>query len=100
MEPTREEIDKAPGAVLLEFGTRWCPYCQSLDAVLPSLLAKHPSVKHLWVEDGRGRPLGRSFKVKLWPNLVFLQDGRVLEQLARPQASDVEAALARHFGQS
>jgi thioredoxin 1 len=33
-------------------------------------------VRHVKVEDGSGRRLGRSFGVKLWPTLVFLRDGR------------------------
>ena len=48
------------------------------------------------VEDGPGRRLGRSFKVKLWPTLVFLRDGVEVERLARPQAaSDIADALRR-----
>jgi len=60
---------------------------------LAALLTHYPDVRHIKVEDGRGRPLGRSFRVKLWPNLVFLKDGRVLRQLARPDASEVREAL-------
>ena len=45
------------------------------------------------VEDGPGRPLGRSFSVRLWPNLVFLRDGRVVRQLARPSPVEVENAF-------
>jgi hypothetical protein len=36
----------------------------------------HAGVRHLRVEDGSGRALGRSFHVKLWPTLVFLRDGQ------------------------
>ena len=35
----------------------------------------------MWAADASGRPLGRSFKVKLWPTLVFLRDGREIERL-------------------
>lgn len=45
------------------------------------------------VEDGPGYPLGRSFGVRLWPNLVFLRDGQVVRQLARPSRADLEAAF-------
>ena len=40
-----------------------------------------------------GRPLGRSFRVRLWPNLVFLKDGVVVRQLARPTAADLREAF-------
>ena len=50
----------------------------------------------LKVEDGRGKPLGRSFKVKLWPTLIFLKDGVEVERLVRPTASTpIAEALAK-----
>jgi thioredoxin 1 len=39
---------------------------------LAALLQKYPELRHVKVEDGKGRPLGRSFRVKLWPTLVFM----------------------------
>jgi thioredoxin 1 len=87
-EPTREEIDQTDGPVLLEFGASWCPYCQALAPRLAALLRSFPRVRHIKVEDGPGRPLGRSFRVKLWPALVFLRDGQVVKQLARPDGID------------
>ena len=92
--PTREEIDRTQGLVLLEFGTDWCGICRALAPQVEGLVAKHPAVRHLKVEDGPGLPLGRSFKVKLWPNLVFLKDGAVLRQLVRPSAPELKAAFA------
>jgi thioredoxin 1 len=92
-EPAREEIERLPGPVLLEFGTGWCGFCQALQRPLEELLASFPQVRHVKVEDGKGRPLGRSYGVKLWPNLVFLRDGKVVMQLARPQPEEVRRAL-------
>jgi thioredoxin 1 len=46
------------------------------------------------IEDGKGKPLGRSFRVKLWPTLVFLRDGEVKLQVARPSAAEVAEGLA------
>jgi thioredoxin 1 len=60
---------------------------------LAARLARHPEVRHIKIEDGKGRPLGRSFQVKLWPTLVFLRDGRVLQQSARPTLREVEQGL-------
>ena len=56
-------------------------------------LRSHPEVRHIKVEDGRGRPLGRSFRVKLWPSLVFLRDGRVIRQFARPSVREIRERL-------
>jgi thioredoxin 1 len=92
-EPTREQIDHTLGPVLLEFGASWCPHCQALAPKIARLLESHPGIRYIKIEDGPGRPLGRSFRVKLWPNLVFLRDGQVVKQLARPDHAEVEEGL-------
>ena len=92
-EPTREEIDRTEGPILLEFGASWCPFCRALAPKLPVLLRDYPEVRHIQIEDGPGQPLGRSFQVKLWPTLVFLRDGQVIQQLARPEVDEVRAGL-------
>ena len=92
-EPSRAEVDGLPGPVLIEFGTSWCPHCQAIQSDLADLLDRFPQVRHVKVEDGKGKPLGRSFRVKLWPNLVFLRDGQVLQQSARPEKEEVRRGL-------
>jgi thioredoxin 1 len=92
--PTREEVDRMPGLVLLEFGTDWCGFCLAAQPHVASLLGQRPEVTHLKVEDGPGRPLGRSFRVRLWPNFVLLKDGVVVRQLARPSANELKEAFA------
>jgi len=92
--PTREEIDHTQGLVLLEFGTDWCGICRALAPQVEGLVEKHPAVRHVKVEDGPGLPLGRSFRVKLWPSLVFLKDGAVVRQLVRPSVAELKAAFA------
>jgi thioredoxin 1 len=92
--PRREDVDRAPGLVLLEFGTEWCGICRANAPYVESLLAKHPNVRHTKVADGPGQALGRSFRVKLWPTLVFLRDGQVVRQLVRPSHAELQEAFA------
>ena len=84
MEPTRGEVDALPGTTLLEFGTGWCAYCQATQPVLASVMETHQGTRHLRVEDGKGRALGRSYRVKLWPTLIFLREGVEVARLVRP----------------
>lgn len=95
-EPARAEIDAMAGATLLEFGAPWCTHCQAAQPAIAQAYQGHESVGHVKVEDGKGRPLGRSFGVKLWPTLVFLRDGREVARLVRPTRADpIAEALAQ-----
>jgi thioredoxin 1 len=91
--PTRQEIDRSAGPVLLEFGTSWCGHCRAIAPRIKELLDRHPEVKHVKVEDGPGRPLGRSFHVRQWPSFVFLRDGQVVRQIARPSYAALDEAF-------
>lgn len=95
-EPTRAEVDALAGATVLEFGANWCPVCQGAQPVIAEALSGHEGLRHLKVADGRGKPLGRSFEVKLWPTMVFLRDGREVARVVRPTGVDeVARALAQ-----
>ena len=91
-EPTRSEVDTWSGPAVLEFGQNWCGYCQGAQPVIAEAFADHPQVKHVKVGDGKGQPLGRSFRVKLWPNLVFLKDGVVIRHWRRIHGKDGASA--------
>lgn len=94
-EPSRAEVDALPGPTVLEFGTSWCGWCRRARPLIAGVLAAHPQLRHIQVEDGPGRPLGRSFGVKLWPTLVFLKDGKELGRVTRPDDAAQMEQLAR-----
>jgi thioredoxin 1 len=95
-EPARSEVDSLEGVTMVEFGASWCGYCRAARPLIASALEAHPGIRHLRIEDGRGRPLGRSFGVKLWPTLIFLENGAEVERLVRPTTSNaIHAALSR-----
>ena len=94
-QPERNDVDHYQGAVALDFGTNWCGICQGAAAAIAAAMAAAPLVRHVKVEDGPGRPLGRAFKVKLWPTIVVLKDGQEVARVVRPASTEeVAAALA------
>lgn len=92
--PTRAEVDALPGATIIDFGTNWCGFCIAAQPHIAQGLAAHPGLRHLKVEDGPGRPLGRSFKVKLWPTLIFMKDGVEVARVVRPGSSQAVSDAA------
>jgi thioredoxin 1 len=90
--PDRSEVEQMPGPVVLDFGTNWCGYCSAAQPLVERAFAAHPGVRHLRVEDGPGRLLGRTYRIKLWPSLVFLRDGEERDRVVRP--GDPAALLA------
>lgn len=95
VEPRRDEVDALPGVTVLEFGASWCGICQGARTLIDQALASR-TLRHLWIEDGPGQRLGRSFRVKLWPTLVFLSDGREVARVVRPrEPSEITQALAQ-----
>ncbi|MEW6705210.1 MAG: thioredoxin family protein [Pseudomonadota bacterium] len=97
VEPSRAEVEALPGATVLEFGAPWCGICRAAQPMLASVIDQHPHVRHLKIEDGPGRPLGRSYRIKLWPTLVFLRDGQELARVVRPQEAGVVAQGLRQI---
>lgn len=92
-EPARADVDAMPGEVLLEFGAPWCGHCIAAAPIAEQLLTTHDDVRHLRIEDGRGRRLGRSFGIKLWPTFVLLRDGIEQARAVRPRSLAAMEAL-------
>ena len=93
-QPERSAIDALDGVVALEFGADWCGHCRNAAPHIASALSAFPAAQHIKVEDGSGRPLGRSFRVKLWPTLIIVRHGHELARVVRPaDAEEVRQAL-------
>ncbi len=95
VEPAPTEIAALADPTLIEFGDAWCGHCRATQPLIAAALENHPRVRHIKIADGPGRRLGRSFNVKLWPTLIFLESGEEKSRLVRPETSGMIAhALA------
>jgi thioredoxin 1 len=93
--PSLADVQALQGLTLLEFGTEWCGHCRAAQPLIAQALAAHSQWQHFKIEDGPGRALGRSYRVKLWPTLVLLRDGQEVGRLVRPaNVQDVLVALS------
>ncbi len=92
-EPLRTEVDAMAGDTLLEFGAPWCGHCIGAQPLIEAALRDRPQVRHLKIEDGQGKPLGRSYRVKLWPTLVLLRDGVEVGRVVRPHEDELARCL-------
>ena len=72
---TLEQVKELKGRCLLEFGAPWCENCQAAKVIIHKVLNEHLELPHIKIYDGKGKSLGRVFKVKLWPTLILLHDG-------------------------
>jgi thioredoxin 1 len=95
--PARSDIDAGTGPLLLQFGVAWCGHCLVAEPAIVQALQAHPQLVHLRIEDGPGRALGRSFKVKLWPTLVLTVRGQEVARVVRPTHVEQVQALLSHL---
>ncbi|MGE6332788.1 thioredoxin family protein [Stenotrophomonas sp. NPDC077659] len=94
VEPARSDVDMQDGWLLIEFGAPWCGHCQAAQPALQQFVDAH-DLPHWKIEDGKGKPLGRSFQVKLWPTVVLLRDGEEVARVVRPvESADLSTLLA------
>ncbi len=84
VEPSLSSVNEIKGYTLLEFGAPWCSHCQGAKPYIEQALSDYENLMFFKIYDGKGKPLGRSFNVKLWPTLILVKDGQELNRLVRP----------------
>lgn len=86
--------DQLQGLIVLEFGANWCGICKAAQPMIQNTLSQYPHLKHIKIEDGKGKRLGRLHGIKLWPTLIFMKDGMEIQRLVRPRDADqIENAI-------
>ena len=85
---TFKQVGELSGDVVLEFGAPWCGHCQAASSPIKEAVTERSGLRHIKIYDEKGKPLGRAFKVKLWPTLILLHNGNEVARLVRPLRSD------------
>ena len=94
--PSREETDSFKGNAVLQFGNEFCGFCQNAEPFIIEALKSVKNLNHIKVEDGPGRKLGRSYRVKLWPTLIILKNGMEVGRVVRPNSvADIQRELSK-----
>jgi thioredoxin 1 len=90
----RADLDATSGTFLLEFGSNDCGICRAATPLIDAAVSVQPQLRHLRVQDGKGRRLGRSYGIKLWPTLILLRNGQEVARVVRPATqAEVDALL-------
>ena len=91
--PDRSELDQTQGPMVLEFGANWCGVCRGTLPIITEAMQR-TALRHIRIEDGKGKRLGRSYSVKLWPTLIMLSDGKEVARVVRPESvEEIDDAL-------
>jgi len=99
--PEIEHVRGHRGYAILEFGAPWCGHCKAAQSLVQEVVSGHVKLLHIKVYDGKGKPLGRAFGVKLWPTLILLKNGEEAARLVRPisthQVRELLASVNNNF---
>jgi thioredoxin 1 len=95
--PTFEQVSELTDIAVLEFGAPWCGHCMAAEPAVQETLTEQSNLLHIKIYDGKGKKLGRAFRVKLWPTLILLRDGKEVARLVRPTQADEVRQLLAHL---
>jgi thioredoxin 1 len=75
------EVSKSDKPVLIDFSADWCPPCRALSPVLDEIAEENAGRFKITKVDVEESPaLAASFKVRSLPTLLFVKDGKLLDQ--------------------
>ena len=99
------QVNQAPGLVVVDFYATWCPPCKRLGDQLPTLAHESPKVTFLKVDIDQSRDLATHYQINSIPHLRFLrrveQGTNQIQELATVTGADFQQIRAKiqQFGQ-
>ncbi len=82
--PAIDQVRALDDFAILEFGTPWCGHCKASRPAAQEVLTEL-NIPHIKIYDGKGKLLGREFRVTLWPTFILLHSGEEVARLVRPK---------------
>ncbi len=70
-----EEVEKADGAVLLDFYADWCGPCKMLTPILDEIAQERPDIKIVKINVDEAQDLAQRFSVMSIPTIVLYKNG-------------------------
>jgi thioredoxin len=72
-----EEVEKAAGAVLLDFYADWCGPCKMLTPILDEIAQERSDIKIVKINVDEAQDLAQRYSVMSIPTIVLFKDGEV-----------------------
>ncbi len=77
-----QEVTSAEGLIVVDFGADWCSPCKKLDPIMEELAGEYKGrVKVRKLDVSESPQVAQRFRVLSVPQVLFFQDGRVVEQV-------------------
>ena len=95
-----QEVLKAEGLIVLDFGATWCGPCKKLDPIMEELAQLYDGrAKIRKVDVGIAPGIAQKYRVLSVPQVLFFKNGNVVEQIIGlvPKTKLVES-FEKHLG--
>jgi len=77
-----DEVLKAEGLVVVDFGATWCGPCKKLEPILDDMVGEYEGkVKIRKVDVGEAPSIAQQYKVLSVPRVLFFKNGEVRDQI-------------------
>lgn len=74
-----KEVLKTKGKVIVDFGTKWCGYCQALEPIYKEASKIKPEYKFTKVDADKESELAEVLEIESYPTLHLYENGELID---------------------